>query len=227
MIFWRKIFRRSDICDKITALVVAQGITAALYARDRGAGGQHLRVAMLDAAIASLWVDAGTEHTLLGDGVLRSASGGSNDLAPHTDGWTTAAAVTDDEFRAMCLAYDRLDVADEPGMRTLAERLADPDRYRVARSQLHDSASKLTTDEAMRRLHAAGVPAVPLVRVADVPHHPQVLVNDTFALGTHPVAGAMVQPRPPVQFGGERLEPAGPAPAMGQHTDEILAELGE
>ena len=64
------------------------------------------------------------------------------------------------------------------------------------------------------------------MRVADVPDQPQVLANNTFARSVHPIAGAMIEPRPPVHFDDTRLDPSGPAPAMGQHTDEILAELG-
>jgi crotonobetainyl-CoA:carnitine CoA-transferase CaiB-like acyl-CoA transferase len=219
-------FVRSLICDKITALVAAQAVTAALFARDRGAGGQHLELAMLDAAIAFLWSDAGTAHTLLGDGVHRSASGAGNALTPHIGGWTTAAAVTDDEFHAFCLAYDCADVANDPTLRTLPQRLADPLRYRQARQRVDAAAATITTAEAIRRLQAAGVPAAPLVAVGDVPRDEQVVANGTFASTEHPVAGPLIEPRPPVRIDGRRLDPAAPAPAMGQHTDDVLRELG-
>jgi crotonobetainyl-CoA:carnitine CoA-transferase CaiB-like acyl-CoA transferase len=134
--------------------------------------------------------------------------------------------VTDEEFRAMCVAYERLDVADDPALTTLADRLTDPTRYRKAREKLHEAASTFTTAEAVQRLNDGGVPAVPLVPVADVPHHAQVVANRTFVRSEHPVAGPLIEPRPPVRFGGTSLEPSGPAPTMGQHTDDILSELG-
>ena len=56
---------RNLVCDKVTAYTAAQAITAALFARERGAGGQHIQLAMLDAAIAFLWPDAAMDRTLL------------------------------------------------------------------------------------------------------------------------------------------------------------------
>lgn len=217
---------QSLICDKITALVAAQAITAALLARERGSGGQHIELSMLDAAVAFLWSDAGTEHTFTGEGVERSRSGAGNDLTPHADGWSTAAPVTDDEFRAFCRAYGRSDLAEDPALATMSQRLADPRRYRAAREQLHEAAATLTTETATRRLRAAGVPAVEAVPVAQVPNHPQVIANGTFVATNHPVAGPLIEPRPPARFAGKRLAPASPAPVMGEHTDEILRQAG-
>lgn len=219
-------FVKNLMCDKITSLVAAQAVTAALYARDRGAGGQHIELSMLDAAIAFLWSDAGTEHTFVGDDVQRSASGSGNALTPHRDGWTTAAPVTDEEFRAFCLAYDQPDIADDPSLTTMAQRLSDTARYRRAREQIDAAAATLTTQEAIGRLHASGVPAVPVVQVKDVPHHPQVVANQTFAATHHPVAGDLIEPRPPARFGAARSEPGAPAAPMGAHTDEVLADAG-
>ena len=55
------------VCDKATALTTAQTITAALYARERGAGGQHLEISMLACSIAFLWPDGLQNHTFLTD----------------------------------------------------------------------------------------------------------------------------------------------------------------
>ena len=57
-------------CDKITALTAAQAVTAALFARANGRGGQHVELSMLDASIAFLWTDAAQGNVLLGDGVV-------------------------------------------------------------------------------------------------------------------------------------------------------------
>src|SRR5262249_15011850 len=132
----------------------------------------------------------------------------------------------DDEFHAFCLAYDCPEVANDPALATLRLRLADTVRYRRARQQVDESAATLTTDEAIRRLHAAGVPAAPLVPVADVPRQPQVVAHPTFVTTEQPVAGTLTEPRPPARFAGRQLEPSHPAPTMGQHTDDLLAELG-
>ena len=217
---------RNMIGDKATALIAAQSITAALFARDRGAGGQHVEIAMLDAAISFLWPDAGAAHTLLGDDVDRVQSGSANNLTSHRDGWTTAAALTDNEFRALCRAYERPDIAEDPALATMKQRLADPQRYRQAREELDKVAASLTVTEALSRLDAGDVSAVAVAAIADVRAHPQVVANQTFASSEHPVAGQMIEPRPPVRFGGHLTSPGAPAPALGEDTDSVLREVG-
>jgi crotonobetainyl-CoA:carnitine CoA-transferase CaiB-like acyl-CoA transferase len=62
-------FARQVLADKVTALTAAQAITAALFARERGHGGQHVRLSMLDAVVSFMWVDAaGNEVLRDGDG---------------------------------------------------------------------------------------------------------------------------------------------------------------
>ena len=64
---------RTLLCDKVTSLKAAQAITAALLARERGqAQGQHIVLAMLDAAIAFLWPDSAMDAVLLDDDANRS-----------------------------------------------------------------------------------------------------------------------------------------------------------
>src|SRR5262249_41906119 len=59
------VFPRQTAADKVTALTAAQAITAALFARERGAPGQHLELSMLDAVVSFLWVDAAGNEVLL------------------------------------------------------------------------------------------------------------------------------------------------------------------
>jgi crotonobetainyl-CoA:carnitine CoA-transferase CaiB-like acyl-CoA transferase len=217
---------KNMVGDKATALIAAQAITAALFARDRGAGGQHVEIAMLDSVVSFLWPDAGAAHTLLGDDVVRVKSGSANNLTRHRDGWSTAAAVTDEEFLALCRAYERPDLAEDPALATMQARLADPQRYRRAREELDEAAAGLTVAEALGRLDAGQVSAVEVVAVGDVPTHPQAIANRTFATTRHPLAGDMIEPRPPARFGGELTAPGAPAPALGEHTDAVLLAVG-
>jgi crotonobetainyl-CoA:carnitine CoA-transferase CaiB-like acyl-CoA transferase len=54
----------------------------------------------------------------------------------------------------------------------------------------------------------------------------QVITNRTFVEREHPICGRLREPRPAARFGAGPLDPAGPAPGLGQHSDEILRELG-
>ena len=70
------------------------------------------------------------------------------------------------------------------------------------------------------------MPSAPVLTRSQVIRHPQVLANETLAETDHPAAGRLRQTRPAARFSAT---PAGirfGAPALGEHTDEVLAELG-
>jgi crotonobetainyl-CoA:carnitine CoA-transferase CaiB-like acyl-CoA transferase len=218
---------RQLACDKITALTAAQAISAALFARARGRGGRHVELSMLDASIAFLWPDAGADHTLLGDGVARQPTIGSRySLLRVADGWASVTVLTDAEFRGFCRASGRADIAADPRFATVAARLGNlPALAKLLTDDLAEALGKLTREEALARFSAEDVPCG-VVRELDELHvDPQVVANRTFVEREHPLAGRLREPRPAARFGGGPLEPARPAPSLGQHTDEILREL--
>jgi crotonobetainyl-CoA:carnitine CoA-transferase CaiB-like acyl-CoA transferase len=217
---------RNLACDKITALTAAQAVTAALFARERTGRGQHVQVSMLDAAVSFLWTDAATSFTLLGGGVDDAPTVGGTDLTRHLDGWSTAVPATDTEFRGFCLAYGHPEVAEDPRFATWEGRMSHPDYRRVYRDVLQAAAARFTVGDAMARLADAGVAAVAVVELADVPGHPQILANGTFVETEDPVAGRLRQPRPVARFGATDGWRPVTAPSAGRHTDEVLAEVG-
>ena len=216
---------RNLVCDKITALTAAQALTAALFARARGEGGQHVRLAMLDAAAWFLWPDAATPFAMLHPEAATVATNRSNELVRHVDGWSTSAPVSDDEFRGWCLAFDAPDVADDPRWATVAQRM-ESDEFGAVRSEVSSRAAKYTVTEALARLaeHGIiGVEAVPLERLAE---HEQTIANGTFSVCDHPAGGPIRQVNPPAHFARTPAVPGGPAGLPGQHTDEVLREAG-
>jgi crotonobetainyl-CoA:carnitine CoA-transferase CaiB-like acyl-CoA transferase len=215
---------RHVVCDKATALTAAQAITAALFARDRGAGGQHVRIAMLDAAIAFFWPDGMMNHTYLG--------GGSTDLPPlarfyralpTADGWMTVTAITDAQFAGACRALGRPELIEDPRYRTLPDRvLRLPELVR----ELAQVMRTRTTGAWCERFEKEDVPHAPLHALEHLHEDPQIVENRTLVESEHPRAGRMREPRPAARF--ERTPSAidRPAPAAGEHTDEVLGELG-
>jgi len=213
-------------CDKITALTAAQAVTAALFARANGRGGQHIELSMLDATIAFLWTDAAQGSVLLGDDVVKTTTRVSGRLWRHADGWSTCAPVTDDEFRGVCEAVGHPEVADDPRFATQIDRINHPDYPAVLRDVLQAAVVDLTVAEMLERLEANGVPAVAAVPIERVHEQPQVRVNEMFREREHPVAGPMREARGAARFAGTPTGPTAPAPGLGEHTDEILADLG-
>ncbi len=216
---------RQLACDKITALTAAQAISAALFARARGRGGRHLELSMLDASIAFLWPDAGADHTLLGDGVAHQPTIGSRySLLRLADGWASITVLTDAEFRGFCRASGRADLAEDPRFASVSARLANI--AALAKLLTADLAQALGKEEALARFSAEDVPFGVVRELSELHSDPQVVANQTFVEREHPLCGRVREPRPPARFGATPLAPAGPAPGLGQHSDEILREIG-
>lgn len=212
------------LCDKVTSQAVAQSITAALLARERGAGGQHLRVAMLDVAIAFLWLDGMANYTILEDDIpIHPPASGALRTFATSDGHVCFAPITDAQAHGALRALGREDLIDDPRFTHVEARSRHPKEFLATCGA---ELQKLTTAQAVDRLAAEQVPCGPVVALDELHEHPQVVANGTLAETDHPKMGRLREPRPPVRFGATPAEIRGPAPALGQHTDEILAESG-
>jgi crotonobetainyl-CoA:carnitine CoA-transferase CaiB-like acyl-CoA transferase len=213
------------VCDKVAALHAAQAICAALLARERGAGGQHLELSLLGTSLAFLWPDGMQAWTLLGDGVAAPASG-MRDIAqihPTRDGFATVLAVSDEQFRGLCRALGAAGLAADPRFQSLRGRL---DHARPLADAVRAALARLATSEACERLRQEGVPAAPALQPEAVLTDPHVLETRLFHEIDHPQAGALRSPRPAVDFAGVAPPTPRPAPALGQHSAEILAGIG-
>ncbi len=219
-------FLKQLVCDKVTAYTACQAITAALFARDRGAGGQHLELSMLDACIAFLFVD-GADHEVVLDG---DHSGPQSVAANNTplvfDGGFAAVTVpSDDEFHGLASAMG-VDSSD-PDLATIRDRSRNRDKAMAVHRAVRQRATGLTVAEAEALLEANQVPFGIVRAVDEVVGDPQVVANEVFSEFDHPAAGRVRHHRPPTRFHGtpcELREPA--APTLGQHSDEIVAQTG-
>ena len=216
---------RTLLCDKVTAYTAAQAITAALFARERGqAEGQHIQLAMLDAGIAFLWPDAAMDHALLEDDTVRQPTIGSNyAVTKMQDGFVVASAVSDSEFGGYVRALGHPELAADPRFATLPDRMRNLD---VLVAELRQVTADASVDAFLEAAVAHDVPVAPILGLDDLPTDPQVARNEVFVERHHPQAGRMREPRPAARFSATPAEPGAPAPVMGQHSDEIVAELG-
>ncbi len=215
---------RLVVPDKVTAITAAQAITAALLARERTGKGQHVRLSMIDAMIALAWPEGFAGHTFVGEETDLPRNALAQDLVYETsDGWMTAGAVSDSEWQGLARALDHPEWLDDERFKTAGGRVA------YAKERLDQTASVLktrTTKEWLAILDAEQVPCAPILPLSEVINHPQILANELIFEIDHPVAGRIRQPRAAARFDGTPTTLAGPAPTLGQHTEEILKELG-
>lgn len=219
-------FLRQLIADKLTAHTACQSITAALFARERGAGGQHLELSMLDAAIAFLFVD-GADHEILPDAehTWMQSMSASNTPIELADGHIAVAIPDDFEFHGLAEIFG-VDSSD-PDLKHLSDRLRNRPKSKALRQEIEKNATSFTVDEATAALESKQIPFGVIRDVEEVASDPQVIANQTFTEHQHPILGRVMQPRPPTRFHGTPTHLRQPsAPHLGQHTNEVVTEAG-
>jgi crotonobetainyl-CoA:carnitine CoA-transferase CaiB-like acyl-CoA transferase len=222
----KPVFMRQTAADKITAMYAVQAITSGLLARERGFGGQHVEVSMLDAVVSFLWADAaGNEVLLDSDGSYPSSFVQAVQPFEFLDGWGVATPTSDADFAGTCRAFG-VDGYDDPRVATIGERNKHRDLAKVLSSRWHEVARTLTVAEGMARMEAENVPCGVVYTAAELADDPHVQAVGMLETQNHPIVGRIRQPRHPARFQGTPAHLAGGAPGLGEHTDEILAELG-
>jgi crotonobetainyl-CoA:carnitine CoA-transferase CaiB-like acyl-CoA transferase len=215
---------RTILPDKLTAITASQAITAALLARERTGQGQHVRLSMLEAVLAFLWASDFGDQTLVGDEPPAQEKASATDLVYETaDGWITVAVQTDQQWVALTRALDRSEWLDDPRFKTPALRQQNVEaRLALTQAVLRGGAS----DHWLDRLTQAGVPCAPVLTRNQVMRAPQVEALGLVVETDHPAAGRLRQTRAAARFSGTPTAIRRGAPALGQHTDDILAEAG-
>lgn len=215
---------RLIVPDKVTALSAAQAITAGLLARARSGEGQHLRLAMLDATVAFLWPEAMASWTFVGREGRDARARLAQDLVFETaDGYLTAGAVADAEWEGLVRALERPEWLEDERFRTAAGRVAHADERLAEAAAVFRTRS---TAEWLERLEAEDVPCAPVLRREELLSHPQIEANELVVRTEDPRGGSIRQPRPAERFDRTPSALRLPAPALGEHTDELLGELG-
>jgi crotonobetainyl-CoA:carnitine CoA-transferase CaiB-like acyl-CoA transferase len=220
------VFLRQTAADKVTALYACQAITAALLARERGQGGQHVHLSMADSVVSFLWAEsAGNEVLLDSDGSSHSSFVAGFSPFRFTDGWGIAVPTTVDDFSGMCMALG-VPGFDDPRISTLEERQRHRDVTEPLMDMCHAMAAHLTMAEASARFEEQGVPYAMILSPAEIVSDPQALAMEMFEEREHPIAGRTRLPRHPAQFSTTPATLAANAPGLGEHTDEVLLSLG-
>ena len=215
---------RTVLPDKLTAVTGAQAVTAALVARAQTGEGQHVRLSMLASIIAFLWASDMGGQTFVDQPVSAQAAASFRDLIYETrDGHITVSVMSNAEWEALCRALERPEWLSDERFATPAGR-DEHVNERLAMTQ--EALLERTAVEWLEILDRHDVPCAPALTRNELIEHPQILASEIVMEVDHPTAGRLRQARPAARFEGTPA--AGPrgAPHLGEHTDELLAELG-
>jgi len=214
---------RTIIFDKVTGYTAAQSITAALLQRARTGEGQHLPISMLGSALYFQWPDVMWSHTLQGEG---ARPGGTLadwfQIFKTADGFASIVLVASESFESLCILLD-LDLHLDKRFRSLPDRLANAD---ILQELLDEAMSTWTTEALCAELDALDVPVAKVNSLEEICNDPQVMEQGALLQIEHPIAGTMRVANTPFQFAEQQPMPGIHAPVLGQHSAEILKELG-
>ncbi len=216
----------APVTDITAGLLGAMGVMAALVERQRTGEGQRVDTSLFEAGIIhTYWQSAIRFATGVSPGPMGSAHplNGPYQAFPTADGWINVGAANQTNWLRLTEALDARSLQDDP-------RFADnPGRMRHL-AELDELLSAIlrrrTTAEWLAVLEGAGVPAGPVLSIADMHEHPHTLARDMVVEVEHSRAGPVKTLGLPIKFSRTPGGVRGPAPAFGEHSRAVLAELG-
>jgi crotonobetainyl-CoA:carnitine CoA-transferase CaiB-like acyl-CoA transferase len=212
--------------DVMTSLLVSTAALTALRTRDQTGEGQRIDISLLDALLHAQASALGT-YLIAGEPTPRTGNR-SLYFAPsgiYTCGDGRKAVITcpgEKFFHNLCKGLET-DWADDPRFESIDRRLENEDEL----DRLIDERCKdFTVDDLQERLVAADVLCAPVNGAEEVARDPQIRHNNMIVSVDHPKLGAMNVTGVPIHFHGTPCQVSQPPPLHGQHSREILAELG-
>ncbi|MGH0030832.1 MAG: CaiB/BaiF CoA transferase family protein [Myxococcota bacterium] len=216
---------RNIVADKSSAYTAAQAITAALFARERGAGGQNIHVPMIDASLAFFWPDGMMKHTLLGDGVQNpGALYEVYRIWPTADGHLIYFAASPKELQALYRALGHPEWSEDE--RFIVPGYLLPENREMVGRLIMGEIEKRTTADLVQAMVKEGVPVGPVHSIESMLEDPQITHNDRVYEEEHPAYGRFRGVKPAARFSATPQQAGAAPPLLGEHTDEVLAELG-
>jgi crotonobetainyl-CoA:carnitine CoA-transferase CaiB-like acyl-CoA transferase len=216
----------APVADATASTLVAVGALAALWARERTGAGQQVDVALLDGLLHAQGPYTG-QFALLGRQQPRM--GNSIDwYAPYNayrcadGGFVHVACFNDKFFANLCRALERPELIDDPRFATADARLEHAEELDAL---VGGHLAGWTREEALERLWASDVIVGPVNGYAEVFADPQVAHNEMVVDVAHH-AGPLQVTGVPLRLSETPGAVRRPPPALGEHTDEIRAELG-
>lgn len=212
--------------DLGTGSFALSGILAALLERERTGKGTYVEVSLLDTAISQMGYLA-QNYWRTGKAPRRMGTAHPA-MAPYQafatlDGHMMVGVGNDAQWQRFCSATGLEHLADDERFATNAARVA---RFDETVQLVADVIRMRTTNEWLECLRASGVPCSPINTLDQALEHPQVASRELLVGVDHPVLGPMQNIGIPVRFNEQPRVAVRPAPLLGEHTEEVLSEIG-
>ncbi len=211
------------LADKTAALNGAFAVVAALFARERTGEGQRVDIPMLDAFASFLHLDA-IGASAFGDPPEDSSAGELLFRAwPTSDGHVVALVVEDHQYAAFCQIVGREDKIDDVRFSSLMGRMQNAGELIEF---MGGEIANRTTADLVQRAHQIGAPVAPVNDLEDFLADAQVRDSGIVFELDHPGAGPVPVLRNAPRFSKTPSDVRRCAPNLGQHTEEVLREVG-
>ena len=214
-----------SIGDIAAALYSCIGILTALFTRTQTGTGQMVDIGMLDCQVALL--ENAIARFDMTDTVPEPLGARHPSITPFQavetrDGWIMIAAGNNVLWRRFCEVIGREDLAVD-------ERFGDNNLRTEHHAELHTVLSEIfterTTEVWLKSLDSAEIPCGPIQNIQQVVEDPQVLARDMIVQILHPIAGPLRMAGSPLKLSDTPPEITRHAPALGEHTDQVLQSL--
>jgi crotonobetainyl-CoA:carnitine CoA-transferase CaiB-like acyl-CoA transferase len=215
---------KTFICDKVTAYTACQAATAALLARTNTNCGQHIDISMLHACLSFMWPDGMMHRTLKDDDRFEMSPGSDYfQTINYSDGGIAVAPLTDTHWEALLPMLGYPELIGTPIYASVAARMSNmKDVLKVLKSPKKD----IGVNKALEILMAADVPCSPCIKRDDLETVEQIKAIGALETYVTAAMGELTVPTPPILFEGKLSSQAEPSPLLGEHSKEILLELG-
>lgn len=215
---------RQLICDKTTAHVAAQAVMAALFARTNTNMGQKVSISMLDVAAQFIWQDLGMNAAVQNTDATRSPT---IDTYYRTialkDGYCAVTPASNDEFEVWMEILGLTSLLQDDRFSSIGARFSNADKL----IEITDAAAKnISVAEIEDAITNRGLPAAIFRTVEELPSNKQVEACGIFSTRTYSNGLVIKEARQAPRFSHTPTIISREAPEHGQHSDEILKEIG-